>query len=210
MRIRRKGWRFGGAVKNGRATVTIALLTARILIVRQIVTLVLAAYLVVAAVQGSPMHLSAAWMALLAVGFGSQDRDALSNNPNLRWILLSAPLYGRELARAVALAPAIFAAIFGLALGFVTAPNDARLQWMIAAACGAIATTLIGLSSTVRSGKDRLVFVTSAALAGFGIAYIGTLGGPMTTAASVVLAAVGSYFALRAFGETFARLDLVD
>ena len=69
---------------------------------------------------------------------------------------------------------------------------------------------MISLSTTLRAGRERFVFIWSGMLAGAGITYIGTLGGPMTTAASVVLAAVGSYFALRAFGETFARLDLVD
>lgn len=140
---------------------------------------------------------------LFAIGATREDRK-------MRWLLMSAPLYGRELARAIVIAPVLIGCLAGSVTSIIGMQLVPWYQCVIATLAAAATGNMISISGTLRIGRDRLVFLASGFVAASGIAYIGTLGGPMTTAASVLLAAVGSYFALRAFGETFARLDLVD
>ena len=196
-------------MKSGRATMTIVAYAlrrqgARAALIAACVLTVSAAWL-----RGGP-PLFPVWASLCAALAGAGiAADTLSVDPQTRRLLLCAPLYGRELARALIVAPALFALAAGAALAALAAPGaDPGLR--IALLCGPLCAVFIGVSATLRTGKERAFFIGGALLAGFGAAFIGTLGTIATTAASVALTAVIGYFGLRAFGETFARLDAID
>lgn len=127
--------------------------------------------------------------------------------PHLDRCEQSAPLFGRELARAKALVPCIAAALATLAYAaaaFVGGAPDA-LRTLTMALAAVIVTTLIALSATLRVGSSRALYVLLAALAG-AIAYA------LAVVAHSLLAELGfctlaSFFALRQYGEALARYD---
>jgi hypothetical protein len=130
--------------------------------------------------------------------------------PHLDLCEQSAPLFGRELARAKALVPCI-AAVLATTAYCVTASfagsND--MPWAYVAAMSAVVpSTLTALSATLREGSARTLYIVIAcgiALASFGLAryYADWL------AADVAFAAFASYLALRQYGEALARYDPV-
>ncbi|MHB8146165.1 MAG: hypothetical protein ACYDGM_02735 [Vulcanimicrobiaceae bacterium] len=122
---------------------------------------------------------------------------------------LSAPLFGRELARAKALTPCIIATLTVFAYwgaqwmrGFAAPPNYFALAWVTV-----LAATLIALSSTVRSGASRLLYIALAAVPTslcyvlavyFDAIYVG-----------LAIALLAGFIALRQYGEALARFDAV-
>jgi hypothetical protein len=131
-----------------------------------------------------------------------------------RLTFFAMPLYGRQLARAHAIAPSLMA--LGIPLGYAvgSAARHAPLGPALFAATilAALVATLVSLSSVFRDGyRAALYVVLAAALAGaVTVVPFAFMPSPSRAAlAATVLAAVTGFFALRAFGETLARYDPV-
>jgi hypothetical protein len=130
----------------------------------------------------------------------------------------SAPLFGRELARAKALAPAAVAALAALACwaaqwitGFAAPPTF----FALALAC-VLASTLTALGATLRRGGARWLY-TGSAFAVSTIAYVFAVyadaattkrGDAVGVASELVFCLVTGFVALRQYGETLARYDV--
>lgn len=119
------------------------------------------------------------------------------------------PLYGRQLARAHAIAPLVLAT--SIPLGYATgsyvrhAPLTAETTALVTLA--AFVATLVSMSSVFRDGASAWLYAVGGAALGVlitlptlaGVAH----GGAVTFAAAVI----AGFFAVRAFGETLARYD---
>jgi hypothetical protein len=119
------------------------------------------------------------------------------------------PLYGRELARAAAIAPVVSALSvpLGYAAGAAARGHAPSAQLAGAMLIAAVDATLVAVSSVFRDGAAAALYVVLGTVAGFGAAALAFV--PVPHAGPFALAAgVGVGFgALRAFGETFARYD---
>jgi hypothetical protein len=123
---------------------------------------------------------------------------------------LSAPLFGRELARALALVPCVAAAIAALA---ATAgqlvrgvPLSASVLTILLAA--PIASALVALSATIRRGWPRVLYVALAG--GTSAAAYALAVSPGSLLVAVAFCGLASYVALRQYGEALARYDPID
>lgn len=121
----------------------------------------------------------------------------------------SAPLYGRELARATALVPCIGVS---LALGvywstqFVTG-NPAPATFFALAVAAVNAATLVALSATLRRGAARYLYVGLAGAVA-AISYLLAVdGGRWGLLWGVLFCLVIGFVALRQYGEALARYD---
>lgn len=117
----------------------------------------------------------------------------------------SAPLFGRELARARALVPCIVATLTTVL--YCTAQltrgrADIGLLFVIVESA-VIAGTLTALSATIRAGAARALYVLFACVV-IAAAYALAL---HLLAAELAFCAVVSFFALRQYGEALARFD---
>jgi hypothetical protein len=118
----------------------------------------------------------------------------------------SAPLYGRELARATALVPCIVvtAALAGYwSVASVYARFDPVAVALTFAACWA--ATLAAMSATVRAGLARVLYIALAC--GISGIAVELLRWPSTIA--LALCIVSGFIALRQYGEALARYDPV-
>lgn len=117
-----------------------------------------------------------------------------------------APFFGRELARAKAVAPLIATTLALLCYMLAQIPNASLLspmQFVVALAC-AFAATLVALNVTLREGAARLLYVGLAGAA-VGAAYALALRfGP---ASELAFCAVCGFIALRQYGEALARFE---
>ncbi len=127
--------------------------------------------------------------------------------PHLDLCEQSAPLFGRELARAKALVPCIIATLATAAYcvaAEVAGLRDLALTFLIAFSA-VIPSTLTALSATVRTGTSFGLYVVMActvSTAAFALIVAGdSLGGELGFSALV------SFLALRQYGETLARYD---
>jgi hypothetical protein len=123
------------------------------------------------------------------------------------WLLFSAPLYGRELARGLAVAPCLIATAAVLA---AVLPAGAGMRAELAAFLTPPAVTLVALSATLREGAARLRILGSAALTGIAVGSL-LQWVPRTQtadAAASLFALAAGFVALRAYGEGLARHDL--
>ncbi len=117
----------------------------------------------------------------------------------------SAPLYGRELARATALVPCVIAtaaqaAYWAVALFYARADGAA----IALCAYASYAATLVAMSATVRTGASRLVYVVLAcAVSATAFALM------QWPALPPLLCAACGFVALRQYGEALARYDPV-
>jgi hypothetical protein len=119
----------------------------------------------------------------------------------------SAPLFGRELARAKAVVPcigAVLATIVYAAAAVVRGSPDAAFTLPVAFAA-VVAGTLIALSAAIRLGSARALYVLLA-LAASAIAYLLAIVAH-SLIAEWVFCAVVAFSALRQYGETLARFD---
>jgi hypothetical protein len=119
----------------------------------------------------------------------------------------SAPLFGRELARAKALVPciaAVFATMVYIAAALVRGTTDAPLTLLVSLAA-VIPSTLIALSATIRSGSPRALYLLLAAAAS-GIAYALAIV-IHSLWAELAFCGIASFLALRQYGEALARFD---
>ena len=131
----------------------------------------------------------------------------------------SAPLFGRELARAKALAAALCATlaafVYWLAqflTGFAAPPT-----FFVLALASVVASTLVALNATLRTGTQRLLYValafaTSAfayLLAVYADAAFSRAGDAIGVATELIFCALAGFIALRQYGEALARSDAV-
>ncbi len=121
----------------------------------------------------------------------------------------SAPLFGRELARAKALAPLISATIATLVYYLaqyasgITAP---LASVMLTLAC-VLAGTLVALNATTRDGAGRaLALLVAAATVVIAFA-LAKSGGTIGAATELVFCAIVGFVALRQYGESLARYE---
>ncbi len=126
-----------------------------------------------------------------------------------RLTFFAVPLFGRQLARAHAVAPALGA--LSLPLGYAAGAAARGVvvvpERLVAAICVVLVATLVALSATFRDGRERALYVALAILAGIVPGVAARYADPHPLRVVVALALVEGFFALRAFGETLARYD---
>lgn len=119
----------------------------------------------------------------------------------------SAPLYGRELARATAIVPCIIVTVALAAYWIVSAAYAAPDAPTIAiAAFATYGGTLVALCAGVRTGAARVLYVAMACAVpavAFALALAGSALMPMA------VCALFGFIALRQYGEALARYDPV-
>ncbi|HET9030496.1 MAG TPA: hypothetical protein VFN49_09980 [Candidatus Aquilonibacter sp.] len=129
----------------------------------------------------------------------------------------SAPLFGRELARAKAVTPVLIAALAALVYwlaqfltGFAAPP-----AFFVLALASVIATTLVALNGTLRKRTSRLLYI-ALAFATSAIAYVFAVyadafttraGDAVGVGTELIFCALVAYVALRQYGEALARSD---
>ncbi len=119
------------------------------------------------------------------------------------------PLYGRQLARAHAVAPCLLSLaaplgfLFGLALRFHHVSPLLAFVGLLANLAGA----LVALSAVFRDGPRAWLYYALTAAAGLAIALPVYVHLPFAAAWSAAIAFTIGFLALRAFGETLARYD---
>jgi hypothetical protein len=117
----------------------------------------------------------------------------------------SAPLYGRELARATALVPSIIVTL-ALAAYWLVSSIYVRpeLSTIAVTAFAVYAGTLVALCAGVRSGAPRIVYLIMACA-------VPALAFALTLASAALLplamCALIGFIALRQYGEALARYD---
>ncbi len=126
-----------------------------------------------------------------------------------RLTFFSVPLFGRQLARAHAVAPTVAALALpcGYAAGAALRGVPISPERFIAAICVVTVATLVALSATFRDGRDRTLYVGLALGASIVLASVDLVTGTHAIAIVGALALLIGFFALRAFGETLARYD---
>jgi len=126
-----------------------------------------------------------------------------------RLTFFTAPLYGRQLARAHAVAPALGALSIplGYACGTALRGHPIAPEALATAILVALVATLVSLSSVFRDGARATLYVALAIAAGFTLIVPLWVHAPYAFGAAVTLAIVEGFLALRAFGETLARYD---
>lgn len=131
----------------------------------------------------------------------------------------SAPLFGRELARAKAVAPALTATLAALVYWFAQFLSGfaAPPTFFVLALASVLASTIVALNATLRSGARRLLYValafaTSAiayALAVYADSITIRTGDAVGVATELLFCAAIGFIALRQYGEALARSDAV-
>lgn len=127
--------------------------------------------------------------------------------PHLDRCEQSAPLFGRELARAKALVPCV-AAMLAIccysAAHLLAGPSDVGVTF-VAATAAVVATTLVALSATIRTGPSRALYVALAGLTSACAYLLAIVMGSIP--GELAFCAVVSFLALRQYGEALARYD---
>jgi hypothetical protein len=118
----------------------------------------------------------------------------------------SAPLYGRELARATALVPCLLVTLAGAAYWCIAAAySHAPLSQIVLCMIAIYAATVVALCAAVRTGIARVLYVAIAcavAAAAFVLA-------SYSVALAIPACALAGFIALRQYGEALARYDPV-
>jgi hypothetical protein len=120
----------------------------------------------------------------------------------------SAPLFGREMARAKALLPCV-AAVSTTVIYVATqgAVLRALPDWSAMAFPPVVAATLIALSATLRDGVARALYVVLAMATSATALAIALVTGSVWI--ELLVCAIAGYVALRQYGEALARYDPV-
>jgi hypothetical protein len=121
----------------------------------------------------------------------------------------SAPLFGRELARAKALAPLISATIATFvywAAQFAGGFAAPALFLALSLAC-VLAATLVALNATTRSGAGRALYVALAGATVVVAFLITRSGGTIGAATELFFCVLVGFIALRQYGESLARYE---
>ena len=123
----------------------------------------------------------------------------------------SAPLFGRELGRAKAIAPVVCTAFTTVIYWSAQYLRGATLPAsdLLPVLAAAITATLVALNATLKSGATRLGI---CAAAGASVAICCAIvalrnGDPLGVAVEVLFCVVAGFFALRQYGESLARYD---
>jgi hypothetical protein len=119
------------------------------------------------------------------------------------------PLFGRQLARAHAIAPVL--ASLAIPLGYI-AGSALRGVPLAPSLCAvlcfaAVVAVLVSLSSVFRDGMRAALYVGLAIGAAASLALVVIVLPAHAVLAALGLATIEGFFALRAFGETLARYD---
>ncbi len=154
-----------------------------------------------------------------AVGIALALAQGPGRHPFLDVSERSAPLFGRELARAKALAAALCAALAALVYwfaqfltGFAAPPT-----FFVLALASVVASTLVALNATLRTRTQRLLYI-ALAFATSAIAYLLAVyadaafthtGDAIGVATELIFCAIAGFIALRQYGEALARSDAV-
>jgi hypothetical protein len=184
---------------------TIAILVARLYQQRRIVFYCCIAALVVGLL--APRGAAGPVFFCTLLGIAMALTQSPGRYPHLDRCEQSAPLFGRELARAKAVVPcigAVLATIVYAAAAVVRGSPDAAFTLPVAFAA-VVAGTLIALSAAIRLGSARALYVLLA-LAASAIAYL-LASVAHSLIAEWVFCAVVAFSALRQYGETLARYD---
>jgi hypothetical protein len=185
----------------------LAIASTRLMAERRTIAYAVVAAVVVAFVQPSGLAAPLFFCGLLGVTV------ALTQGPgrhrHLDLCEESAPLYGRELARAKSLAPCAVAVLVTLAYWGAQwlAGFPASLPAFTSALAAVIACTLVALSATIRSGSSRLLYLALAcatAAIAFALAFYAR-----SVIAEISFCAIVAPIALRQYGEALARYDPV-
>ncbi len=182
-----------------------AVLRARLYAQRRVVFYSCAAAFVAGLVQPAGIAAPLFLCSLLGIALALAQSPGL--HPHLDRCEQSAPLFGRELARAKALVPCVAAALAALVYAgaqLLRGAPDVSLNLPIALAA-VIAATLIALSATIRRGLARALYVLLAAAA-VGAAYALAFE-TRSPLAEIAFCAIVAFFALRQYGEALARYD---
>ena len=129
-----------------------------------------------------------------------------------RLTFFTAPLFGRQLARAHAVAPALLALAvpLGYAAGAALRRAPLTARDLALAIVAALLSATIALSAIFRDGAPAWFYLGLAATTAFGVAYgIDALAPGRSLGFTLAVAATIGFFALRGFGETLARYDPV-
>ena len=136
---------------------------------------------------------------------------ALAQSPGLHRHLdrceQSAPLFGRELARAKAVVPCVAAgfAVATFGIGELLRGTTGLPLTMLVALAALVPATLTALCATIRRGASRVLYVALAAVA-CGAAYV-LVSVAHSIYAELGLCAIVAFLALRQYGEALARYD---
>jgi hypothetical protein len=119
----------------------------------------------------------------------------------------SAPLFGRELARAKALVPCIAAVLATLLFActqFARGAADAPVTLLVVPPA-VIACALTALSATTRRGATKALYVLLAIATSAGAYALAVVA--HSYAAELAFCVIVAFLALRQYGETLARFD---
>jgi hypothetical protein len=119
------------------------------------------------------------------------------------------PLYGRQLARAQAIAPCAgaLAVPLGFALGASLAGKALPGEQLAALCLAGAVTALVSVSAALREGPRAWLYIFLAWGAGSLVAGATLPGGKLGSLAPALAALFLGFIALRQFGETLARYD---
>ncbi len=182
-----------------------AILEARLYVSRRLVGYSCAFAVAVALVQ--PAGVVAAIFCCALVGIIIALDQSVGRHPHLDRCEASAPLFGRELARAKALIPCVavlFATVLYALTQLARGSPDAPLTLLVVPPA-VVAATLVALSATTRAGWKRALYVLLACATAVAAYALAILAGRI--AAELALAAIVAFLALRQYGETLARYD---
>ncbi|MBV8724183.1 MAG: hypothetical protein JO078_02405 [Candidatus Eremiobacteraeota bacterium] len=127
--------------------------------------------------------------------------------PHLDHCEQSAPLFGRELARAKASAPCIAAVLTATAyLGAAQTRGGSGTPFAAPVVLSAVvACTLVALCAAIRRGLPRALYLGVAVAAGAAAYSIAAVAGCVW--GELLFCAVAAFFAVRQYGEALARYD---
>lgn len=190
---------------NERAS--IAIVAARLLVERRTILYACAT----AAVAGleRPRELAVSVFFCSALGIVAALLQTPGRYPDLDVCEQSAPLFGRQLARAKGFAPATVALVVTLAYfapQFAGA-TVATATAFVTAAAASIASTMVALCATLREGTPRALYVALACATSVGAYLIAAIG--LSLAGELAYCALVTFLALRQYGEALARFDPV-
>lgn len=183
----------------------IAVLRARLYAQRRIVVYSCAAAFLAGLVQPAGLAAPLFLCSLLGIAMALAQSPGL--HPHLDWCEQSAPLFGREIARAKALVPCVAgglaALVYACAQLLRGVPGVPLMFLTVLAAL--VAATLIALSATIRRGAPRALYIVLAA-ATSGAAYALVVA-TRCVLAELAFCSIVAFFALRQYGEALARYD---
>lgn len=186
---------------------TIAIVAARLHVERR--TILYACATAAVAGLARPHELAVTVFFCSALGIVAALLQTPGRYPDLDVCEQSAPLFGRQLARAKGVAPAIVALLLTLAYfapQFAGATLATATAFSIAAAAS-IASTMVALCATLRERTSRALYVGLACVTSAGAYVIAAFGASL--AGELAYCALVTFLALRQYGEALARYDPV-